>query len=112
MVFSNSLENLPGEITIDTIALEQVNEIKFLGITLDSKLTWKHHINNISKTISRNIGIINKLKLYLPSSTLLMLYSTLVLPYLNYGILVWGNTHQFLLDKLLLLQELLHHHHA
>ena len=57
------------------------------------------------QTISRNIGVINKLKCYLPSSTLLMLYSTLVLPYLNYGILVWGNTHQFLLEFFLLLQK-------
>ena len=34
-----------------------------------------------------------------------MLYSSLILPYLNYGILVWGNTHQFLLEKILLLQK-------
>ena len=33
------------------------------------------------------------------------LYSSLILPYLNYGILAWGNTHQTLLDKLLLLQK-------
>ena len=105
MIFSNSLENLPGDIFVDTTALEQVSNIKFLGVNVDNKLTWKHHISTITKTISRNIGIINKLKFCLPSSTLLMLYSTLVLPYINYGILVWGNTHKFLLEKILLLQK-------
>ena len=95
-MFSSDLQC--GNISLDNIALEQVTNIKFLGVNVDNKLTWKDHINNITKTISRNIGVINKLKCYLPSSTLLMLYSTLVLPYLNYGILVWGNTPQFLLE--------------
>ena len=34
-----------------------------------------------------------------------MLYSSLILPYLNYGILAWGNTHNFLLDKIVILQK-------
>ena len=34
-----------------------------------------------------------------------MLYSSLILPYLNYGVLVWGNTHQNLLDRVSLLQK-------
>ena len=41
----------------------------------------------------------------LPQSSLIMLYSSLVLPYLNYGLLVWGNTHQTLIDKVLILQK-------
>ena len=47
----------------------------------------------------------NKLKHFLPSSALITLYSSLILAYLNYGVLVWGNTQQTLLDKLLLLQK-------
>ena len=105
MLFSNSLETLPGDIIFGNTPLEQVSSIKFLGVCVDNKLSWKNHINNICKTISRNIGIMNKLKHYLPSSALLTLYSSLISPYLNYGILAWGNTHQTLLDKLLLLQK-------
>ena len=33
------------------------------------------------------------------------LYSTLILPYLNYGILAWGNSFNYQLDKLLILQK-------
>ena len=61
--------------------------------------------DNICRTISRNIGIINKVKFFLPTSSLLMLYSTLILPYLNYGIIVWGNTHDYYLHRILLLQK-------
>ena len=105
MIFSNSIENLPGDIIFDGTPLENVSCTTFLGVEVDNKLTWKYHINSICKKNSRNIGVINKLKQYFPSSTLLMLYSSLILPYLNYGILVWGNTHQSLLDKILLLQK-------
>ena len=105
MLFSNTIETLPGNIIFDETPLEKVNLIKFLGVYVDNKLSWKDHITTTCKTISRNIGVINKLKYVLPSSVLLMLYSSLILPYLNYGILVWGNTHQVLLEKLLLLQK-------
>ena len=105
MLFSNILETLPADIVFDETSLENVSQIKFLGITVDNKLSWKHHIDNICITISRNIGIINKLKHYIPLNNLLMLYSSLILPYLNYGILAWGNANQTLLNRLLLLQK-------
>ena len=105
MIFSNSLNTLPSNITFDNIPLENVSHTKFLGLIVDNKLSWKFHIDKICKTISRNIGIINKLKFHFPPSTLLTLYSSLILPYLNYGILAWGNTQQTFLNRLLLLQK-------
>ena len=105
MLFSNAIEALPTNIIFDDTPLERVSDIKFLGVTVDNKLSWKSHINNICNTISRNIGVINRLKFHIPSSSLLTLYSSLILPYLNYGIIVWGNTHRNLLERLLLLQK-------
>ena len=105
MLFSNTIDALPMNIVFDDTPLENVTFIKFLGITVDNKLSWKYHIDTICKIISRNIGIINKLKFHFSPSSLLMLYSSLILPYLNYGIMAWGNTHQTLLDRLLLLQK-------
>ena len=105
MLFSNSIDTLPKNIIFDDTPLEVVLFITFLGITVDNKLSWKYHIDNTCKIISRNIGIINKLKFHFPTSSLLMLYSSLILPYLNYGILTWGNTQQTLLNRLLLLQK-------
>ena len=98
MIFSNTIEALPADIIIDDSPLECVSQITFLGITVDNKLSWKPHVLNVCKTLSRNTGIINKLKHQFPSTTLFTLYSSLSLPYLNYGILAWGNTHISLLD--------------
>ena len=105
MLFSNTIDTLPTNIIFDDTPLENVSDIKFLGVTVDNRLSWKPHISNICKTISRNIGVIYRLKFHIPSSSLITLYSSLILPYLNYGILAWGNTHRNLLDRLLLLQK-------
>ena len=77
------------KVILDNVELSRVNKTKFLGVLIDENLTWKDHIDAISKTMSRNIGMINKLKHFVRKRILLSLYYTLVIPYLNYGILAW-----------------------
>ena len=105
MLFSNTLTTLPANILFDKVPIEKVKNTKFLGIIIDDKLSWKSHTDNLSKLISRNIGVLNKLKYMFPSSVLLSLYFTLCFPYLNYGILAWGNSTCQQLNRLLLLQK-------
>ncbi len=49
-------------------------------------LTWKCHINKIYQCM----GILNRLKRFLPIHTKLLIYNSLVLSHLNFGILLWG----------------------
>ena len=93
------------DIVLNDTKLERVKSTKFLGVLIDENLTWKNHIDCISKTISRNIGVMNKLKHYIPNRILHTLYCTLVLPYLNYSIIIWGDTCKSYLDKLIKLQK-------
>ena len=65
----------------------------------------KERVNNACNTVSRNIGMINKLKHCFPQPTLKSLYYAIVYPYLNYGVLAWGNANKTLMDRLLLLQK-------
>ena len=92
-------------IVLNDAQLDRVSSTKFLGVIIDENLTWKNHIDGVSKTISRNIGVINKLKYFVPERILYSLYCTLVLPYINYSILIWGNTYQSYLEKIFKLQK-------
>ena len=83
----------------------RVSSTKFLGVIIDENLKWKNHIDAISKTISRNIGMLTKLKHFVPENILYSLCCTLILPYINYGILTWGNTCKTYLDKIFKLQK-------
>ena len=81
---------LPCNIIIDTMPLVKRDNIKFLGISIDKLLTWNQHVSNISISIAKAIGILYKVKNHLLEDSLLMIYNTLILPYLNYCNIVWG----------------------
>ena len=74
--------------------IESVDQFNFLGITLDKHLDWNAHTNTLFGKISRNTGMLNKIKLFLPSRILKTIYSSLILYQLNYGILVWGQNYK------------------
>lgn len=75
---------------IDGTAIDFVKEFKYLGITLDSHLSWKPHLKQISQKVAKTNGIMTRLKNVLPCVILQKIYNALILPYLSYGILVWG----------------------
>jgi hypothetical protein len=66
--------------------IEETNSAKFLGIIIDKNLTFKEHISYIGAKISKSIGILNKVKNFLPAEALQIMYRTLIHPYLQYGI--------------------------
>jgi len=49
--------------------------------------------------------MVNRLKYDIPKNILLTIYNSLIQPYISYGILAWGNTHNIYLDKIFLLQK-------
>ena len=91
--------------TNDFIEIESKEFIKYLGVIIDSNFTWKYHIDNIAYKISKAIGIIARLRYFVPLSTLNSIYRCLIQPYTTYGIVVWGNTFKTYLDKILKLQK-------
>ena len=85
--------NFPEQgIHINCTAIERVQTFNFLGLYLDSQMTWQAHINALAGKINRSLGILNKLKHYLLLNIKKLLYNSLVLSHLNYGILLWGFT--------------------
>ena len=45
MVFSNTVNSLPGHIFINNVTLRQIECTKFLGLYIDDDLSWKSHIS-------------------------------------------------------------------
>ena len=105
ILFSNSISDLPGDICFNNVKIKKVKSTKFLGLFIDDKMSWKIHTNYLCSLLSRNAGVIYKLKPMFPTYVLQMLYSTLMLPYLNYGILAWGSSLKLQLDKILVVQK-------
>ena len=85
--------------------IKQVKETVFLGVVLDEHLTWKPHISQVARKISKSIGVINRARFVLPKPCLKTLCYCLVYPYLHYCIIVRGSTYKTNLRGLVSLQK-------
>ena len=85
--------------------IEQVHEFKYLGVVLDDCLSWNKHIEKVFTKISRIIGCIRQIKHNIPQNILIMLYNALILPHIDYGIVIWGRTSKCNIKKIQKLQN-------
>ena len=90
---------------INNVVIKQVNEARFLGVTLDENLNWKSHIHKLSKKLSCSAGILNLIKDSIPEDLYKSLYFTLFENHLSYGITVWGGVSNNKLELLFKLQK-------
>ena len=73
--------------------------VKFLGVLLDSNLRWKSHITELSKKLSRTIGIFCKIRHFVPLEILKALYFSLFYSFVSYGIAVWALSHKSIVSQ-------------
>ena len=79
--------------------------MKFLGVLLDSSLSWKPHITELSKKLSRTVGLFYEIRHYAPLETLKLLYYGIFLPFISHGVHVWRLTYPTHLNKVFILQK-------
>ena len=90
---------------INDTSLNEKDNIKYLGIIIDSNLNWKKQVKSISTKMKRNIGILSKLRYYVHLDILISLYYSFIYPFLTYGLVVWGNTYLTSINPLFILQK-------
>ena len=79
-------------VKIGNIEINLVNNFKFLGITIDSNLSFSSQYQNLCNKTSRSSFVLSKLAFYVPQPILRKLYQAMIYPHLNYGIEIWGNS--------------------
>ena len=90
----------------NSITIFESKKLRYLGIILDDKLSWKYHIHELTKKLSRATGIINRLKENsVPTKALLSVYSAIFQSHLNFGLSVWGQAHEVYLQKIRTIQN-------
>ena len=105
--YKNTVQNLELRINHKVITRVEcpTEAMKFLGIYIDSSITWKPHILQMNTKISRALFAIKQVKSFLPTYSLKTLYYALIHPHITYGILAWGNARSSLKNKMFLLQK-------
>ena len=107
VIFHSPCTRLPEPIVIRFCRKKIQTEkyVKFLSVLLDKHLSWKYHINELSKKLSRTIGIFCRIWHFVPFEILKLLYCSLFHAFLSYGIAVWGFTYKLYFQKLFVLQK-------
>ena len=72
-----------SNIHIDGNKIQQVNKTKFIGIIIEEHRNWATHINHLCNIIARNVGILQKLRYFIPAYVMKILYHSLILSLLN-----------------------------
>ena len=84
---------LPEKLKLNGIPIEYVKETKYLGVTLDFRLSWKTHINLKIKNAKRQIMRVKNAigSVFGPSPKMLSwAYKGIIIPSLGYGSIVWS----------------------
>ena len=90
MLFKTSKKNVQTLLLkMDNKIIDKVLDFNFLGIHFNEQLNGKSHIDKLSVKCCRILGILNRLKRILPLNIKIILYNSLMLPHLNYGITLW-----------------------
>ena len=78
---------------------------KFLGVVMDDTISWKHHIQALQCKVSKSVGMLYRAASKLGTRKLYTIQCTLVLPYLQYCVILWGITYKSKLKALTMLQK-------
>ena len=73
---------IPVTILINKHAIDESNHVKYLGILIDSKLTFKNHIEELNKKVARAVGVLYKLRPYVTTKILTSVYYAIIYPFL------------------------------
>ena len=57
-------------IHIDGLPITEKKATKFLGVTIDSSLSWNDHIRNIHISVSRGIGVLYRINISVSQKSL------------------------------------------
>ena len=82
------------------LVLENVESIKYLGVTITNDLKWNTHIINICTNANRTLGFLKRNLYSCPQDLREAAYKTLVRPILEYEGSVWDPYTQCLQDEL------------
>ena len=92
-------------ILVEGVTLQIVQTYKYLGITLDSTLTFNYHVRTVTNMISYKANLLAKVRKFLHKEVAIKIYKSMILPYFDYGDVIYGSASQESLDKLQRLQN-------
>jgi hypothetical protein len=101
IIKNNSL--IQREIGDNSEIITGAKQVKFLGLTIASTLTWETYIDSVKKKSCTACYMIRNIKPFMPVSTMKSIYYSYFQSVMTYGLIFWGNSSHA--DKVFKLQK-------
>ena len=93
------------KVEVNAILLKRVNKTKYLGVIIDDELKWNDQIDKVVSTVQARLGMLRRVKQYIPVDSFKMLYGAFILPHFDYCSQIWSERFHMHTEKLCKLQK-------
>ena len=94
VIFSHKIKQpIHPPLFFNDIQINQTTNQKHLGMILDYKLNFQDHLQNVFTKVNRSIGLIRKLRSFLPRFSLLTIYKSFIRPHIDYGDVIYDQAY-------------------
>ena len=66
---------------------------KHLGMVLDTKLDFNLHLKNVQNNVNKTRGLLRKLQITLPRTSLITIFKSFIRPHLDYGDIIYDRAY-------------------
>lgn len=84
MIFGAVSNDIDLTLKIDNNDIEKVDQIKYLGVIIDQKLSFKPHCDYIEKKIAKKVNFLRRIRRKIDKNTAILLYNSMILPHYDF----------------------------
>ena len=93
-------QKINASYSLEGRVLDNVEKIKYLGVTITNDLKWNTHVSNICTKANRTLGFLRRNLAACPRDVIESAYKGLVRPIMEYGSSVWDPERRFRKEQL------------
>ena len=103
VIFKGIKKHLPPDIPnlyLNGLQIERLNCVKYIGVTLDSTLTWSQHVDTICNKLNQLFGVYSHLRHKIPNHFARQIYYSTIYPHINYCLEIFGSCSSSVMKKM------------
>ena len=107
VIFKSKQKKLEGDLKIKLCGkrLYHTESVKYLGVKINTNLTWQHHVNDLSIKLNRANAVLFKIRKYVSPKIITSIYFVIFDSHLSYCRLVWAQNFSSI-KRILILQKM------
>ena len=109
VIFKSKQKKFEGDLKIKLCGkrLYPTESVKYLGVKIDTNLSWQYHVNDLSIKLNRANALLSKIRKFVSLKILRSIYFAIFDFYLSYCCLVWAHNYSTIQCIIILQKKLL-----